>query len=358
MQVRVVIPPWDDPESAGRRDHDGSLEIIHTGAPATLLAPLSRFREAMRLVDEFAPDIVHTFKPIGYSGALAWWKSRSSAARKPLVVLDTDDLEGPRGWSRRRALTFSGWLRGWQEIQSLRTVGHVTVASRWLESFAETLGVPRAHVHWLPQGWTRTAPGDLPRGDVRSVGAPTLLWYTRFTEADPRRAVRLFAPLLQAPDRRLVVLGNEVRPGARAEVEAAFSVAGLGNRISWQAYGFGGLNGVLEAQPIALALYPLDNDLANRARCPTKLMELMAAGVPVVAEDVGEARSYLGRYEDECLAPPDEPAAFVGRAERLLLDPLRGGDLGKRLSSEADHFEWSALIPGLLNWYATLSRAG
>lgn len=37
-----------------------------------------------------------------------------------------------------------------------------------------------------------------------------------------------------------------------------------------------------------LAICPLEDSLLNRARCPAKLVDLLAAGLAVVADDVGE----------------------------------------------------------------------
>ena len=355
-QVRIVIPPWDDPEAAGTTRKEDELEIVHTGRTTGALGVARTFRDLLRLVDEFEPDVIHAFKPIGFSGAVGWWKARQTGrSGQPLVVLDTDDLEGPRGWSNRRSLAFSGWLRGWQEIQTLRAVPRVTVASRWLESFVASLGVGHDQVYWMPQGWT-------PDGGDRRVspephGPSTLLWYTRFTEVGPARAARLFAPLLASPERRLIVLGDEIAPGARSAAEAAFATAGLVERVLWRPYGERGLTGLLEAQAISLALYPMDDDLANRARCPTKLVELMAAGVPVVAEAVGEASSYLAGFEAECLASPGDVASFTRLASRILEGPALGVNLSERLGTAAQRFEWKRLAGGLLPWYEQLAAA-
>jgi hypothetical protein len=36
-----------------------------------------------------------------------------------------------------------------------------------------------------------------------------------------------------------------------------------------------------------MAVYPMNDDPANRARCPSKIAQLMALGVPIIAEAVG-----------------------------------------------------------------------
>ena len=42
-----------------------------------------------------------------------------------------------------------------------------------------------------------------------------------------------------------------------------------------------------------VALYPYDDTLINRTKCSAKLVELMAAGVPVVASRVGQNGEYI-----------------------------------------------------------------
>lgn len=357
-QVRVVVPPWDDPTLAGQAQHENGLEVIHTAVGTGILRPLKMMRHLGRLVDEFHPDVVHVFKPIGYSGLLGWWRARTSHQEEDaLLVLDADDLEGPRGWGSRRSLGFLGWLRGWQELQTVRAVPRLTVASHWLEHFVENLGVRTGSVRWMPQGWSRTEPAAtsavLARADPG--GGARLLWYTRFTEARSDRAARLFGPLLRAePGRRLIVFGDELAPGARARAQAAFASAQVGSQVDWLGYQAGGLPGLLRERPVDLALYPMEDDLANWARCPTKLVELMAAGVPVIAEMVGEAHSYLAGFEGECLVVAGDPDAFTNAAAAVLDDEARRVNLSQRLQRAADAFEWTALAGGLLDWYEQL----
>ena len=42
-----------------------------------------------------------------------------------------------------------------------------------------------------------------------------------------------------------------------------------------------------------VAIYPLDDTILNRSKCPGKLIELMSAGRAVVASNVGQAREYI-----------------------------------------------------------------
>ena len=87
------------------------------------------------------PDVIHVFKPKGYSGLAGLVLS---ALRRPWV-LDTDDWEGRGGWNARNPYPApQRALFQWQETTLPRLAGAVTVASRTLQTQVWGLGVPRA----------------------------------------------------------------------------------------------------------------------------------------------------------------------------------------------------------------------
>jgi glycosyltransferase involved in cell wall biosynthesis len=90
---------------------------------------------------------------------------------------------------------------------------------------------------------------------------------------------------------------------------------------------------------------PVDDTLINRARCSAKLLELMAAGLPVVGSRVGQMSEYIRDGESGLLAAPGEPAALARGAIALLNDAA----LRARLANGARHavaaFAWDALAP-------------
>jgi glycosyltransferase involved in cell wall biosynthesis len=93
-----------------------------------------------------------------------------------------------------------------------------------------------------------------------------------------------------------------------------------------------------------LAIFPLEDTLLNKARCPAKLVDLMAAGLPVVADDVGQARQYIEHLSSGYLVPPGDTHAFATGVLRL----LRDGELRSRLGWHArqrvtEHFAWHKL---------------
>ena len=104
-----------------------------------------------------------------------------------------------------------------------------------------------------------------------------------------------------------------------------------------------------------VALYPLEDTLLNRAKCPAKLVELLAAGVPVVADRVGQALEYVADGETGLLVPPGDEEAMAEAAQRL----LRDGTLRHRIATAAEsdvrtRFDWGVLAEGLGGLYASM----
>jgi glycosyltransferase involved in cell wall biosynthesis len=355
-QVRVVIPPWDDPARAGQRWEENGYEIVHTRVGKGVFNPPTVLVDVVRRVREWRPDVVHAFKPIGYGGAAAWLLARNSPAagraREPLVVVDADDLEGPAGWAGRKRQGIEGVARGVQERATIKRAHRVTVASRWLAGYARQLGVQDSALRYLPNGQAVASETAADR-EESEMRPPRLLWYTRFTEARAERVADLVGPLLRAdPTLRLLVVGDEVGSGQQAAARRAFEWVGLAGQIDWLGYRRQVLDRALACPPSTIAIYPLEDDLVNRARCPSKIPQLMALGIPIVAEAVGEAVTYLGTAADECLAAPGDGGAFRALAQRLLTDEPARLSLSQRLREASADWTWDEAAGGLLDWYA------
>jgi len=78
-----------------------------------------------------------------------------------------------------------------------------------------------------------------------------------------------------------------------------------------------------------VALYPFDDTLINRTKCAAKLLELLSAGVPVVAEAVGQNAQAIRHGESGMLVPPGDVAAMVEAVLCILGDPGLQERLGK-----------------------------
>lgn len=98
-----------------------------------------------------------------------------------------------------------------------------------------------------------------------------------------------------------------------------------------------------------VALYPLDDTLVNRTKSPAKLLQMLGAGVPVVADAVGQATVYVGRAnQGGLLVPPGDVAAMATETINLLTDPERRARLATSAAAHVQqHYAWPRLAERL-----------
>jgi glycosyltransferase involved in cell wall biosynthesis len=385
-RVTMVLPPWQNPEDGGQRWREDGVTVenipLPLGVPGLfhVLTALRLTRRAMAL----RPDVVHLFKPKAYSGLTHWLLSRLPRARRPRLVIDTDDWEGPGGWNE---LGDYSWLErrffAWQERWSLTHADAVTVASRTLESLVWAMGVPPDRVFYVPNGvGGRIGEGETAekgRGGDGSCDACILL-YTRFFEFPVSRVIEVLGRVgEEVPGARLLVVGE----GLFGEEEALFRLARrAGLRVS------GPPSDVVEGgsrprSPISasspdityagwvdigelpsyfnratVAIYPFDDTLVNRTKCAAKLTDLLAAGVPVVAEAVGQNREYIRHGESGLLVEPGNVTAFAD----AVVEVLRDSDLQARLRQGGardvrERFAWGRLVEDVERAYGSETQS-
>lgn len=418
-EVALVMPPWQQPETAGRAWDDAvpGVRLVYVslaGLGIPLLGQLLVTGRMVRAALALRPDAVHAFKPKAYSHlallALRWRRLLPGAPAFRLVM-DTDDWEGPGGWNDLEP--YPAWQKAffrWQERAGLgRHADGVTVASRSLETLVWGLGVPRERVVYVPNavddsdGWDgvdagvggtvegnegqgKRAGADQGAGQAAGVAAsvagaerpagratgpsvggpgstpstlsisspPILLLYTRFFEFGlPFLLDVLAAVRREQPEARLLVLGKglfgEERELARAA--AARGLAGAVEDLGW-----------VEPEDLPasfaradLALYPFDDTLVNRSKASVKLLELMAAGLPVVASAVGQNAEVIQDGRSGVLVPPGDAAAFARAVLDLLADPDRRAALGAGAARRVrEGYRWSLLTERVLRLYGAV----
>jgi glycosyltransferase involved in cell wall biosynthesis len=364
--VTMLLPPWQNPEDAGKCWEEDGVAVENVHLPPRipglfhLLTALRLARRALAL----QPDVVHLFKPKAYSG-LAHWLLKTSEVFKtsevcPHLVVDTDDWEGAGGWNALGG--YSPAQRrffAWQERWGLTHADAVTVASRALESLVWALGVSPERVFYVPNGVLVTV-GEGRRKKGEGQSPPCILLYTRFFEFPVSRVIDVLLRVRErVPQARLLVVGKGLF-GEEAELFRLAEQAGLTlTNYESQLTDYDQRStadiaylGFVPAETLpaifaqaALAIYPFDDTLVNRAKCAVKLLDLLAAGVPVVAEAVGQNREAVRHGETGWLAEPGDVEGFAGAVVRLLEDaPLR-----ERLGSTAardvrERFAWERLV--------------
>lgn len=329
-RATLLLPPWQNPEDAGRRWEEGNVTVENIPLP-TLPTPLFHLATALRLARRalaLQPDVVHLFKPKAYSGLAHWLLAHRPQRSDFRLVVDTDDWEGPGGWNDLAPYTPAQRLFfARQERWGLTHADGVTVASRTLESLVWAMGVPPARVFYVPNG--------IPDPDLRATPSaePVILLYTRFFEFPVGRAVELLQRVrARIPSARMLVVGKGLFDEEK-ELLQQTQEAGLSDAVEYV--------GWVEPHRLeevfsraALAIYPFDDTLVNRAKCPVKLLDLLAAGMPVVAEAVGEIRETIRHGETGWLVEPGDVETFARAVVHLLEQPSLRRQLGETAAQD------------------------
>jgi glycosyltransferase involved in cell wall biosynthesis len=359
--VTLLLPPWQNPEDAGRVWDEGGVHVENVALPAGVPGWF-HWRLTSALVHRavlLKPDVIHTFKPKAYAGL-----AHLALRRRFPVVVDTDDWEGYGGWNDLNPYPASlKRFFAWQERWGLTHAAAVTVASRALQTLVWAMGGTSERVFYLPNGCIpRPA---LPRTEGR--GHPTLLLYTRFFEYKVERLWRIVEGVrARIPDVRLWVVGKgffaeeetllalaraagwQVEEGASSAPDADLFYAGLVPTEDLPAH-------FAQAD---VALYPFDDTLLNRTKCPVKLLDLLAAGVPVVADAVGQVAEGIRHGETGLLVPPGDDTAFIEAVTTLLRDaPLRHAFAQHAAQDVRERFAWENLASAAESAYTYARRA-
>lgn len=389
--VSILLPPWQNPEAAGDRREEGGVSIENVHLPPAIpglfhgMMALRLARRALAL----RPDVVHLFKPKAYSGLVHWLLACVPRGHRPRVVVDADDWEGPGGWNELGDYApLQRHFFAWQERWGLTHADAITVASRTLESLVWAMGVPPECVHYVPNGVLQDGPRAQSEG--RGQGANILL-YTRFFEFPVSRVIDLVQLVrAQVPQAQLLIVGKglfgEEEELFRLAAEAGLGVARPSSSPETELmsphleHAFEGVSDrstpsprptrspSAEVRPSTpspityagwvpsddlpcyfaradVAIYPFDDTLVNRAKCAVKLIDLLAAGVPVVAEAVGQNREYIRSGETGLLVEPGDLDAFAKSVIRLLQSPLLRRSLGRTAARDVqERFNWQRLV--------------
>jgi glycosyltransferase involved in cell wall biosynthesis len=361
-EVVIVAPPYTNREDSGKTDEVRGVTIrnILLGPEnRALAAPFLAWRLFRTVMGE-KPDLVHLFKPKGYGGLAAMllmlWERFGVPI--PPIFLDSDDWEGRGGMNELQGYSLSErYLYAFQEKQLPRRMAGVTVASRELEDIYRAIGVGRERLLYLPNCVEERPPAEGLRVRERlgiAADAPVLLLYTRFFEFEQERLYQILEGIYcRVTGVRFLVVGKG-RRGEEGELAAATLERGFRDALL--------IAGWVEPAEIPdymaagdVAIYPFADTLVNRSKCPAKLTELLCAGVPVVADRVGQIPEYLPPGLHCLLCAPDDREEMVEKCVQLLADKelrRKASLLGKEFTLA--NFSWGEYAKGLENFYMAL----
>lgn len=347
-QVQIVMPPWQTPAEADKRwQEDGVLVRnipLSGGLPGVT-------RRLVREVLDWQPDVVHCFKPKAYSGLAAWWLWQFHR-RDVRLVVDSDDWEGWGGWNDLAPYSAAQkHFFAWQERWGMTHCHVLTVASRALQTLAWGHGVPPDRVAYVPNGAgirTQLAATHERGSGSDGEAAPTVLLYSRLFEFETGRLVTALRGVKTAvPTLRILAVGAGLYDADAAQFRQQLAEADLLDAVEdagWVEE---------EALPALLSradvgLYLMEDTLLNRAKCPVKLADMLALGIPVVGEAVGQVSEYVLHGQTGLLRPSGDTAGLTADLIRLLTDPEeRARMAGNGRRHYAENFAWSRLADRL-----------
>jgi len=363
--VTLLIPPWDHPADAGREWEAGGVRVVNVSLPPRLplLFHLVLTLRLVRRVLALRPDAIHFFKPKAYAGLahfILWWLRRLRLAGRRLpaavrLIVDEDDWE--LAWNEVE--TYSPAHRrlfAWQERWGLTHADAVVVASRALMGLVQGLGVPPSRIFYVPNG-VRPSLADEPDQGLspeERTKAVRMLWelddalvvllYTRFFEFRLRRVVQILRRVVAGEPRAKLLVVGEGLFGEESDLDDKLEAAGLSE--------YAVFTGWVEMERLPdyfaasdVAIFPFDDTLINRTKCSVKLIDLLAAGLPVVADAVGQNAEYIVDGESGLAVEPEDDTAFAEAVLRLLAEPTLRAKLGAAAARRMrERFSWGKLV--------------
>lgn len=365
-RVTMIVPPWDDPAESGKIYTREGVRIVNLRVPEQSSAQhhLGYAAQLWTRTLAIRPDAVHIFKPKAHAGLAAYPIWLFSKWRWQVVV-DEDDWEGNGGWNDLENFPApQKAMIAWMERWGLTHSHTVTAASRALETLIWSLGVPRDRTFYVPNGVVHYYPerNTTMRAETRArydipADAPVGLLYTRFFEFKPERVAEIWARVVQAlPTATLLVAGTGLHGEERIFQEAVCK-AGIERQVR--------MLGWINRQDVGhlcaaadVGLYPFDDTLLNRTKCPVKLIDQLTTGLPVVGDKVGQIAEYIEQNRSGLVVSPEDNDAFTAALLRLLRDPAERARLGSAARDRMlNEFNWNTLVERVEQAYLPTPRS-
>ncbi len=240
------------------------------------------------------------------------------------------------------------------ELLCLDRCSHVVTPSQTTRALLESLGVARDKITVTPNG------ADLPPPMPRPSEAPAryLIYFGALQSWQGiDTLLRAFARLADL-DLSLVICGSQRSRDARRAERFAERLA-LGSRIVW--------HWALSTRELApwvehaeLSLAPLRECARNVTQgcAPLKILESLAAGVPVVASNLPPVRELIDDGAEGRLIAPDRPAELARAIRVLSAYPERRRAMGERGRARvARDFSWEGSLARLRAVYRAIDPA-
>jgi glycosyltransferase involved in cell wall biosynthesis len=316
--------------------------VPFTNLGARSLRDLRAFRRLLALLRAERPQLVHAH--LRY--ASIWGAVAARLAGIPLVATLHMVPDGAPWWSadgareRLTCLLLDRW-----------SAGVIAVSAAVSAAYARS-GRIRAGKLWVVHNGVdcnRIAAASSSGPEVRreiGVGATARVVATA-SVLRPGKGVEVLlaaAPRVRvaAPDAVFLIAGDGPERRALEDRAAALGASGMVRFL-----------GQRRDVPRILAASDLFVLASHFDAFPTVLLEAMAAGLPVVATDVGGIPEIVEVPSTGCLVPPADPGALAASITALLQAPERRREMGARARARGrEHFSTEAWCRRLARVYA------
>jgi glycosyltransferase involved in cell wall biosynthesis len=351
--LRHLPPLGIDPVVVALQDRGGNptaADIRALGIPVAdlgieRLRQRGAYRRVAAAVERSEPDLVHT--QLEFANVLG----TAAAARRHIPVVSTlhtldEPAPGTRPWLRMH-------LMAWSLRRNADLV--IAVSDHARHHHVRRLRLPASLVETIHNGIEvgRFRPAAGARRKVRSAlglpqDAPVIA--TVAVLRPPKGIDRMLRAMPSVarrhPDARYLIVGDgEARPA----LEETAAAEGVAHRVT-----FAGARADVPDMLAAADVFVLPS---LTEALPTVVAEAMAAGLPVVATDVGGTAEMVGPGTG-MLVPHDDSPALAAAVAELLDDPGRAAALGgegRRIAEE--RFDLARQVARLVDEYRRLAGA-
>jgi glycosyltransferase involved in cell wall biosynthesis len=323
--------------------------------PGQLLAQAARAtRELSRAVLDTQADVIHVCKPHPMNGLAGLFGSRLRGIR---LFLDCDDYEAGVGHFSGR---WQRWGVAFFEKQMPKHAELITTNTHFMRQKLLSWGIPEEKIQYIPNGVDRSwaippNPEEVEalRRELGLSGKRVVSYIGSLSLAGHAvdLLVESFAKVHSGmSDTTLMLVGggedidqlkNQVRS---LGLEDAVRFTG---RVPYERVKLYYALSDVTVDPV------YDNDAA-RGRCPLKLFESWACGVPCVTADVGDRRILMGDPQAGILARPGNADALVDAILSIFSETEQIKAIYQIGNERVKDFYWENLVEGLEAAYMRL----
>jgi glycosyltransferase involved in cell wall biosynthesis len=276
-----------------------------------------------------------------------------------VLITDWADLWGAGGIAetRRGAERLIGLFDAWWERRFRTWADGATVITSRLGPALEASGIPEHRRMLLPPGANTDLVRPLDRDAARrGLGLPVeaaIVASTGFAPYDEDLLAEVILQVLRGEPSAMVVTSGRPPPALRARL----AQHGMDSRARHLGtVPFSEFERVLACADVLLL--PYGDREVNRGRFPNRFGDYLASGRAIVTNPTGDLGELAAAHQIAILAP-EAPQAFAAEVLRLLRDPVRRDELGRRARAFAEEeLSWPILAERVERFYRECLGSG